>query len=156
MKKLAMIVVASVAVMGMATSVFAQGAGPKTGGGLKQGGQAKGQGGGRMMMRGKMMDEIVGKLGLSADQKKKWDAQVKAIREEREKARAGFTKGQKPTDEQRKAMMAKFKAQNDKLMAILTKTQQAKYKELMKAAMEKMMKERGAGGAGKGKGGGGL
>lgn len=174
-----MMVVASVAVMGLATSALAQAAGPKGGGGLQQGGKAQGgqrQGGMRMMGGGRFEEQILPKLKLSADQKKKWDAVNKDMQAEMEKIRASMQKaggaqtgqgqGQRPrmSEADRTKLQAKFKAFNDKKMAILTKDQKATYEKEMKAAREKFMKERGgqrggggaAGGKTGGKGGGGF
>ena len=158
MKRLAMMVVASVAVMGLATSALAQAAGPKGGGGLQQGGKGQAgqrQGGGmRMMGGGRMEEQILPKLKLSGDQKKKWDAVNKEMQTEMEKIRASMQKAggaqgqgqgqrQRMSEEDRTKMMAKFKAFNDKKMAILTKTQKDLYEKEMKAARDKFMKERG-------------
>lgn len=175
MKRLAMMVVASVAVMGLATSALAQAAGPKGGGGLQQGGKGQGQrqGGFRGMMGGGRMEEqILPKLKLSKDQKVKWDAVNKEMQAEMEKVRANMQKaggaqqggqnqGNRPrmSDADRQKLQAKFKAFQDKKMAILSKDQKAIYDKEIKALRDKFMKERGGGQAGKGggkAGGGGL
>lgn len=156
MKKVLMGFVATVAVLGMATSVMAQSAGPKNGGqgGGKAGaGQGQRQAGG-MMMRGKIQEEVLKKLNLTAAQKTKWENVTKQMRAEMDKVREESKKSGKRPD--REQMMAKFKGYNDKLMAILTPKQKTDYEKLMKEAMEKARKERGGAGGGagdKGKGG---
>jgi len=154
MKKVLMGFVATVAVLGMATSVMAQNAGPKNGGqgGGKAGaGQGQRQGGG-MMMRGKIQAEVLKKLNLTAAQKTKWENVSKQMRAEMDKIRAESEKSGKRPD--RQEMMAKFKGYNDKLMAILTPKQKTDYEKFMKEAMEKARKERGGqGGPGGGAGG---
>ena len=97
------------------------------------------------MMRGKMGEEILAKLNLTAAQKTKWDALTKQRRAEMEKMR-----GTDPSKMDRKAMMEKMKGWQDKFMAVLTPDQQKKYKALAKEAMEKWQKDHpgGPGGAG--------
>lgn len=148
MKKVLMGFVATVAVLGMATSSMAQNAGPKNGGqgGGKAGaGQGQRQGGG-FMMRGKIQEEVLKKLNLTAAQKTKWESITKQMRAEMDKIRSESEKSGKRPD--REQMMAKFKGYNDKLMAVLTPKQKTDYEKLMKEAMEKMRKERGGGGPG--------
>ncbi len=155
MKKLMMVMGISAAVLGVAASAMAQGAGPKNGGGLQQGNKQgkQGQQGKRMQMRGKMQKEILAKLNLTDAQKTKWEETMKAMREEM-KAGAG-EKGEK---RDRKAQMEKMKGWQEKLMAILTTKQQAEYKKLTEEAIAKYRKENGGGAPGQGgkKGGGGL
>ena len=118
----------------------------------KQG--AQGQRG--LMMRGKVQQEVLGKLNLTADQKSKWEAVAKDMRTEMEKLRGKNQAGAKPD---RKALMEKMKGYQDKFMAILTTKQQEQYKKLMEEAIAKYRKENGGGagaGAGGKKGGGGL
>jgi len=162
MKKLAMMMAALVAVVGLATSATAQAAGPRDGGGGLQQGNKRQGGMGMRMGAGRLEQEIVPKLKLSADQQKKWDAVNKDIKAEMEKMRAQFQKGQQGakgerpqmSDADRQKLMAKFKGFQDKKMAILTKDQKAMYEKLMKEARDKMMKERQKGGGGAGAGGG--
>lgn len=147
MKKILMGLVATAAVMSLATSAVAQGAGPKTGGQ----GQGQGQRGQFQQQRQKMQAEIVKKLNLSVAQQAKWDATTKQIRAEREKMMADAKKSGKQPD--REQFMTKMKAWNDKLMAILTPKQKADYEKYMKEAMDKARKERGGQG---GRAGGGT
>jgi Spy/CpxP family protein refolding chaperone len=143
MKKVLTGLVAVAAVMALATSAVAQSAGPKNGG---QGGQQgrQGQGGQQFRMRGQMQEQILKKLNLTAAQKQKWDATTKQMRDDMMKTREAAQKSGKQPD--RAQFTAKMKTWNDKLMAILTPKQKADYEKLMKEAVEKMRKERGAGG----------
>ena len=135
----------------LGTMAFGQAAGPRGGAGGGQGkgpGQAGQRGGGQ----GQMEKKIIDQLGLSAAQKKQWEAYAKARGEKmkamREKMSAG---GQKPD---RQAMMAQMKKMQEENKAsikkILTPAQFTKFESLMKAEREKFMKERpqGAGGPG--------
>lgn len=159
------------AIAALTTSSFAQGAGPQGGRGNLgggPGGQGRGMGGGRMMMRGNIME----KLNLTAAQKQKIEAIQKKYMPQMRDAMQSFRKdlkpGERPTDEQRKAMRAKMKPINDKMMAeinkVLTPAQQKQLKQAMEEQRKKMEEMRangggpgakGAGGKGAGKGGGG-
>lgn len=137
MKKILMGLVAMAAVMSLATSAVAQGAGPKTGGQ----GQGQGQRGQFQQQRQKMQEEILKKLNLTAAQKTKWDATTKQMRAEMDKIRADAQKSGKQPDRQQ--FMTKMKGWNDKLMAILTPKQKTDYEKYMKEVMEKARQQRG-------------
>lgn len=148
MKKILTLIAVSVISVGL---VLAQGAGPAGGFKPGQAGGPGGPGGGRMGGMRKMNEEIMAKLGLNADQKKKIAAleasNKKAMEARRAKMKAS---GAKPD---RTAMMAEMKKMRDAnkaaLAKILTPAQMKKYEALVKEARAKMMKERGAnGGAG--------
>lgn len=143
------------AIAALTTSSFAQGAGPKGGKGGNFGGgpgQGRGMGGGRMMMRGNIME----KLNLTAAQKQKIEAIQKKYMPQIQEAMQSFRKsmkpGERPTDEQRKAMRAKMKPINDKMMAeinkVLTPAQQKQLKQAMEEQRKKMEEMRAAGGPG--------
>ncbi len=151
MKKICTLVTVGALAMGLATSVFAQAAGPKGGAPGQDQGQKKGQG--ALRDRAQAMQKanlaILAKLDLSAKQKtqleelqKKQQTSMKALRE---KAKAGGDR-----TAMRAEVMKLRQGAQEGLKQILTEKQQARYKELLKAAMDKRR------GGKDGKGGGGL
>ncbi len=166
MKRSLTTIIVLVAALAMSATSFAQTAGPRGGGQ----GQAQGQGQrGQGMFRGNMeeMKKIHQKV---LKQLKLTDAQTKAVAAADKKRDAAMTKmrdsrpkgGGRPNEEQMKKLQAQgkkiaetYRADMEKAMG---KAKWAEYQKLMRAEMEKMMKERqgkGAGG-GKGKSGGGT
>lgn len=138
MKKFLTLVTAVGLAVSLSAISLAQGAGPKNGGqgSTTQKGQ-KGQEGrrGGMMMRGKMMQEILAKLNLTADQKKKIEALQASTREKikalRDKNKGGDMRSMR--DQFRPIMEAHQKGMKD----ILTDAQEKKLEELMKEARAK-------------------
>jgi Spy/CpxP family protein refolding chaperone len=166
MKKIALSLIAVAAVFALATSSFAQTAGPKGGQGKGQGAagqERRGGGGMRMGMGGKQMIEA---LKLTPAQTTKWEAVQKEMMGEMRKlwggqagagrpAQGGAQGGNRPqmSAENRQKMMALMQKYQPKFMAILDANQKKTYQEMIKKQQERMQK---AGGAGKpGKGGGG-
>ncbi|MCA0361875.1 MAG: hypothetical protein LCH41_12590 [Armatimonadetes bacterium] len=167
MKRSLTTIIVLVAALAMSATSFAQNAGPRGGGGQ---GQAQGQGQrGPGMFRGSM--EEVKKIHQKVlKQLKLTDAQTKAVAAADKKRDAAMAKmrdslpkgGGRPNEEQMKKLQAQgkkisetYRADMEKAMG---KAKWAEYQKLMRAEMEKMMKERqgkGAGG-GKGKSGGGT
>lgn len=166
MKRSLTTIIVLVAALAMSATSFAQTAGPRGGGQ----GQAQGQGQrGPGMFRGSMeeMKKIHQKV---LKQLKLTDAQTKAVAAADKKRDAAMAKmrdslpkgGGRPNEEQMKKLQAQgkkisetYRADMEKAMG---KAKWAEYQKLMRAEMEKMMKERqgkGAGG-GKGKSGGGT
>src|SRR4029077_4704981 len=98
-------------------------------------GERRGQGGGRANPeeRVKKMTET---LGLTQEQQDKIKAIFESGREEFGKLK------DVPEDQRREKMREAFKAQNDKVLAVLTPEQQEKYK----AAMAERMKQGGGSG----------
>jgi Spy/CpxP family protein refolding chaperone len=146
MKKWMLMMAVMATVFSVATSAFGQSAGPKNGAGLQGKGKqdkAVGQG----AMRGKLQQEVLAKLNLTAEQKSQWEAVAKDMRAEMQKLR-GQNQDGKQVD--RKAMMEKMKGYQEKFMAILTPEQKEQYKKLMQEAVAKARK----GKDGKGEGGG--
>ncbi len=166
MKRSLTTIIVLVAALAMSATSFAQTAGPRGGGQ----GQAQGQGQrGPGMFRGSM--EEVKKIHQKVlKQLKLTDAQTKAVAAADKKRDAAMAKmrdslpkgGGRPNEEQMKKLQAQgkkisetYRADMEKAMG---KAKWAEYQKLMRAEMEKMMKERqgkGAGG-GKGKSGGGT
>ena len=149
------------AVMALGTGVFAQDAGPKGKGGQGQGQFRQGPGGqgkkGPGMRVGRMQQEVLAKLNLTAAQKAKIEALNKKMQAEVQKLMQGGDR-----EQMREKFRPLMEQHRKDLMAILTKEQQVKYEQLVKEAREKMRQGRGgpggqgpAGGAGKGKGKGG-
>ena len=130
-----------VALMGLATSSFAQAAGPKGGAtGLDQGvGKGQGQ---RLQALAKVNKEILAKLDLSKQQQRQVEAHQKksqaAMQALREKAQG--LKDRKGLVEELQKIQ---KESRDGMLKILTAEQQAKYKELLQAAIEKLRKDGG-------------
>lgn len=121
----------------------------------QQGGQGGGRpGGGRMMAtpeeRVKQLDE---KVKLTDDQKTKATAAYTAIAADQKKMMEEFMAGGAPDRAKMQEARAKMTADTDvKINAILTDAQKTSYKtwqDEVKAANEKRMKERQAGGGGK-------
>ena len=86
-------------------------------------------------------EKVLSQLGLTSDQKK----QVKGLNKttaDSFKKLMDASNGQRPD---REAMRGVMKSHREGLMKILTKDQQTKFKDLMKAQMEKMRAERGGG-----------
>jgi hypothetical protein len=164
MKKLITTFIVAGAVLGLSAVTFGQAAGAKQGGakqggakqGAKQGGarqggvRAGGQGANRMGRMAKMQEELLAKLKLNADQKKKVEAHDKKMAA---KMKAMFDEMQKKPNSDRSAMRAKFTAlreEGDKGMkAILTADQWTKFEVARKEAREKMRKEFGGGAGGR-------
>ena len=170
MNKLTLTVLAAFAVV----SVFAQGAGPKSGGAGLQGGQGQrqGMGGMRRMNNPKMMEEMAKRLKLTPDQKVRMKAAAEKMQKEMQALRPKDApkpggNGEKSARPQmapaaRDKMMKVFTTYQAEVKKILSPTQQAELKKFQKEMRDKMMKERGAGGGpggpppgAKGKGGGG-
>lgn len=143
MKRIFTVFTVSALTLALSAGLFAQGAGPK-GGGV---GQQKGQEG-RGFKRGKMNQEFMTKLNLTADQKKKVEALQKSTQE---KMRALMGKGGAPGD--RQGMREKFKpimeAHMKAMKEILTPEQEKK----LEAMRKEMRSKRGGPGAPGGKGG---
>ena len=130
MKKLLTILTGVVLAATLATSAYAQAAGP-TGGGVQGGKQQQGQrqkGKAHAPLAGKMLKE----LNLTPDQQK----QVKDLMEKFKAKREEMMKsGAKPN---RKDAMAMRKEFMDSVAKILTPAQQAKLKELQDKAKDKI------------------
>lgn len=167
MKRSLTTIIVLVAALAMSSVSFAQNAGPRGGGqGQAQGQGQRGQG---QMFRGNMeeMKKIHQKV---LKQLKLTDAQTKAVAAADKKRDAAMAKmresmpkgGGRPNEEQMKKLREQGKKISDTYRAdmekAMGKAKWAEYQKLMRAEMEKMMKERqgkGAGG-GKGKSGGGT
>lgn len=171
---ISILTVAAVATM-MATSAFAQTAGPK--GGQQQGGQqGQGEGGrrggggggfGGMRMQAnpemaKKLKEIQTKIfkqiGLSSDQVKK----VEALQKEREaEGKKMFEQMQKDREAGKQGDQAEMRAKfqefgkkfNDGMTKIMGKEKYDQYQKLMRAEMQKMREEMEKNGGGPGAGG---
>jgi Spy/CpxP family protein refolding chaperone len=139
MKKLLTILTGVVLAASLATSAYAQAAGP-TGGGV-QGNKEQGQrqkGKGHAPLAGKMLKE----LNLTPDQQK----QVKDLMEKFKAKREEMMKsGTKPN---RKDAMAMRKEFMDSIAKILTPAQQAKLKELQDKAKDRIKDKVKGGGVG--------
>jgi len=153
MKKILTILVSTMALAALATSAFAQGAGPKGGFGGRGGqGGPGGMPGGRMA---KMQGEILAKLNLSADQKKKIDALNAKRQEEMKKMFGGGPPAEGDRDKMREKMRESQKAYRKELDKILKPDQAKKYDALLKEARDKMRAQMGGpGGPGAGGPGG--
>ncbi len=147
MKGFLTVLAAGSLVAGLSGVAVSQGAGP--GGkskppansqGKTQGkGQGAQQGQGRRGGFGRVQEEVLAKLNLTAPQKQKIGAIQQKTRDAMMKLRDA------PGDRQQK--MAKFRELSQKsrqeVLAVLTPKQKAQFEELMKAAIEKMRSERG-------------
>ncbi|MEZ0327814.1 MAG: hypothetical protein ACAH95_18110 [Fimbriimonas sp.] len=159
MKKLISTLIIAGAAFGLVSASFAQTAGPKQGGPGQRG--PGGPGGGRMARMGKMQEEVLAKLNLTADQKKKIEAHNKKMGE---KMKTMFESAQKNPGADRTEMRKKFMAMREEgdkgMKAILTAEQWKKFETLRKEAREKARKQfggpggPGAGGQRGGKAGG--
>ncbi len=147
MTKTLSLLLAGIVAASLATSTWAQGAGPKggakppqQGGKLGQPGQGKGGPGMRM---GKMYGELMGKLDLSAAQK----SRIAAIDAKHKDSMQKLM--QAPGERDQK--MTKFRELSQKhrsdVQAVLTPAQKAQFERLMKEAREKFRQNRGDPGA---------
>jgi|GEM_PF-3378010 len=137
MNKILISALAAVAVFAVTATTVAQDAGPKQGGGAKQGqaGRGAGQAG-----RGKWMQDLLKQLNLTEDQKKKLADLQKGNAEKMKKMREEM-KGNPGAG--REKMMAMRKENDDAMKKILNKDQWAKFEKLRKEAMDKARKEGG-------------
>lgn len=151
MKKLITTFVVAGAVLGLSAVSFSQQAGAQ-GQDTKQKGQKQRQGG-RMGRMGKMQGELLAKLNLNEDQKKKVEAQNKKTAEQVKKLMA------ENKDGDRSKMMEKFKSirdENDKaLKGILTADQWKKFEASREEMRKNARKDRQGGQKGAGAKGGG-
>lgn len=148
--------VAALSVM-MASSVFAQGAGPRGGQGGGQGqerGQGgPGQGGIRMMQNPEMakklqeiQKKVMKQIGLSAEQVKKVEALDKQRAEEGKKMFEQMQKDRQAgkemdRDKMRETFEAMRKKHDDGMTKIMGKDKYAQYQKLMQAEMKKIRDE---------------
>lgn len=145
MKKLVVTFAAVAATFAIATGAFAQAAGPQGGApGQMRGGMGR-MNAGRIAELQKMQAEMMTKLGLTPDQKKKVDA-LTATRNA--KMKSLLVDAQKPGADRQKLMdTAKGIRQdyNKGLQKILTKDQQKKLVTARKEMMEKFRSQSGPG-----------
>lgn len=138
MKKTLTVLAIATMALGLGVGAYAQDAGPQ-GGQLKQG-QGQRKGGGMQKARGKIQQDILAQLNLTADQKAKIEALNKKTQETvKEKMAAADGDRQKGGQGMREVM----KNHQESLMKILTKEQQVKYRELWMAKMKEMREKRG-------------
>jgi Spy/CpxP family protein refolding chaperone len=130
--------------LAISTATVAQSAGPKTGATAKTG-QQRGMNQARMKQMAEARKEVFAKLALTKDQQAKikaLDAKTeKSLKDLIAKARAG---GKKPGPEVREKVQAIRKSHRDAVDKILSASQRAKYRDLMKAKREEMRKKRGS------------
>lgn len=139
-------IVVTVAAIAISVPVLAQDAGPRGG----KGGAGAGQPGQpRMGMRmGRMNDEMMKKLNLTAEQKKKVEALQKKQQAERRKVMEGMklTPGTQPTEEQRKQMREKMQPMIERhqkeFQEILTPTQREQFKKMIEEARKRFTERR--------------
>lgn len=147
MKKLAVTFAALAATFAIATGAFAQAAGPRGGvpgqmGGGRMGGRMNA---GRIAELQKMQAELMAKLNLTPDQKKKVDA---LTAKRNAKMKSLLTDAQKPGADRQKLMDTARGIRDDynkELNKILTKDQQKKLVTARKEMMEKFRSQSGPG-----------
>lgn len=143
MKNILRIATVSLCAMALASLSFAQAAGPKGGDKSKQGagaGTKQRQAGPPQGRRGGMGAELMEKLGLSADQKKK----IEALNQKTQAAiKAAVEKAGGDRAKARDAMRPIMENQRKEMNAILTPAQQEKLKALRKEMIDKFRKENG-------------
>ncbi|HMS54134.1 MAG TPA: hypothetical protein PKA27_01915 [Fimbriimonadaceae bacterium] len=136
----------SLCALAMASMSFAQAAGPKggagkPGAGVQKGAPGGGPGAGRQggMRRGMgMNEEMMAKLGLSADQKKKIEALNKKTQDQ---MKAVFEGSKGDREKAREKMRPIMENQRNEMKKILTPAQQAKLEQLRKEMIEKFRKD---------------
>lgn len=152
-----MTVVGTVALM--ASSAYAQNAGPRQGGQRGQGGMRQNPEFAKKMAE--VHTKVMKQVGLTADQQKKVEAANKKQQEANQKMFAEMQKareaGKQPDREKMQADRKKITdAHKAELVKVMGKEKHAQYEKLLRAEMQKLMEEMGMGrrgGDGQGRGG---
>jgi periplasmic protein CpxP/Spy len=142
MKKLIATIAIAGLSLGLATSVFAQAAGPKNQGTLGAGQKQKGAG----QNARKAQKEMLAKLNLTDEQKTKLKAHQEKMQAKMKDLRAEMEKDPTKKEGLREKMQAFRKEQQEGLKAILTAEQQKKFETFMKEMHAKRQGQRKGGG----------